>query len=134
MSAKSSACSHASSASMRSPAKAIAAPEEVASPLEEDLDQELQKALAAKDHRLSVRYLYLKTLRLLNGRELIKYHIQATNREYVRQLSGSALGDPFRFLTGAYERVWYGEFSLNDGQFEKLYPYFLNFNKSIGQS
>jgi len=118
----------------RSPAKAIAVPEETVSPLEEDLDQQLQKALAAKDHRMSVRYLYLKALRLLSERELIRYHIQATNREYVRQLSGSALGDPFRFLTGAYERVWYGEFSLSDGQFEKLYPYFQNFYKSIGQS
>lgn len=117
----------------RTPAKAIAAPEETVSPLEEDLDLQLQKALAAKDHRMSVRFLYLKVLRLLSERELIKFHIQTTNREYVRQLGGTALGDPFRFLTGAYERVWYGEFSLSDGQFERLYPYFQDFNKSIGQ-
>ena len=83
---------------------------------------------------MAVRYLFLKTLRLLNERELIKYHIQATNREYVRQLSGSALGDPFRFLTGAYEKVWYGEFSLSEGQFEKLYPYFTDFYKMTGES
>jgi hypothetical protein len=118
----------------RRPVKTVAGPQEVASPLEEDLEQRLQQALAAKDHRMAVRYLFLKTLRLLNERELIKYHIQATNREYVRQLSGSALGDPFRFLTGAYEKVWYGEFSLSDGQFEKLYPYFQDFYKMTGQS
>jgi len=118
----------------RRPAKTAAGPQEVASPLEEDLEQQLQMALAAKDHRMAVRYLFLKTLRLLNDRGLIRYHIQATNREYVRQLSGSALGDPFRFLTGAYEKVWYGEFSLSDGQFEKLYPYFQDFYKMTGPS
>lgn len=118
----------------RSPAKVGMAPEEAASPLEEDLDQQLQKALAAKDHRLAIRYLYLITLRRLNERELIRYHMQATNREYVRQLSGSALNEPFRFITGVYERVWYGEFVLSDSHFEKLHPYFQDFYKSIGLS
>jgi Domain of unknown function (DUF4129) len=115
----------------RPPKKGVQGAEEVVSPLEVDPDIQLEHALASRDHRLAVRWLYLKTLRLLNDRALIKYTFQSTNREYAQQLSGSLLGGPFRFLTGAYEKVWYGEFSLSDGQFEKLYPYFQEFYKSI---
>jgi len=83
---------------------------------------------------MAVRWLYLKALRLLNEQALIKYHIQATNRDYMQQLSGVALGGPFRWLTVTYERVWYGEFPVSDAQFDTLYPYFQDFYKSIGQS
>jgi hypothetical protein len=116
----------------RPPGKKKAGQDDETSPLEEDLEGQLQLALDAGDHRMAVRYLYLKTLRLLSDRELIRYHIQATNREYVGQLSGSGFGDAFRFLTGAYDRVWYGEFALGDGQFNRLHQYFQDFYKSIG--
>jgi hypothetical protein len=117
----------------RSPGKG-AIPGGGASPLEEDLDAQLKGALEAGDHRLAVRYLYLKALRLLNDGERIRYHIQATNQEYVRQLGGSSLSGPFRFLTGAYDRVWYGEFAMTEEQFERLRQYFQNFYKSIAES
>lgn len=116
----------------RSPEKAVKGPEGASNPLEEDLDGQLQEALQGGDHRLAVRWLYLKALRLLNDRASIRYHVDATNREYVRQLAGSVSYEPFRFLTGAYERVWYGEFSLSEGAFGRLYQYFQDFYKSIG--
>jgi len=118
----------------RSPEKRVKGPEEATNPLEEDLDAQLQEALRGGDQRLAVRWLYLKALRLLNDRASIRYHVDATNREYVRQLAGSASYEPFRFLTGAYERVWYGEFSLSEGSFGRLYQYFQDFYKSIGHS
>ncbi len=118
----------------RSAGKRAIAPGEEASPLEEDLDAQLKGALDAGDHRLAVRYLYLKALRLLNDGECIRYHIQSTNQEYVRQLGGSEFSGPFRFLTAAYDRVWYGEFAMAEGQFERLYQYFQDFYKSIIES
>ena len=117
----------------RSPERTVKGPEEVSNPLEENLDAQLQEALRGGDHRLAVRWLYLKALRLLNDRAAIRYHVDATNREYVRQLAGSDSYEPFRFLTGAYERVWYGEFPLSEGSFGRLYQYFQDFYKSIGR-
>ena len=115
----------------RSPEKSVKGPGEASNPLEEDLDGQLQEALRGGDHRLAVRWLYLKALRLLNDRASIRYHVDATNREYVRQLAGSASYEPFRFLTGAYERVWYGDFPLDKEPFGRLYQYFQDFYKSI---
>jgi hypothetical protein len=102
-----------------------------AGPEEEDLDKGLEQALSAGDHRLATRYLYLKALRLLAAKELIRYHPQATNQEYIGQMKELPQGPPFRLLTAAYERVWYGEFTINTTQFEWLMTSFQNFYQSI---
>jgi hypothetical protein len=98
---------------------------------EEDLDERLQYYLDQNDHRQAVRYLYLRSLRALGDRGLIQGDGRSTNREYLRQLSGTPQEAPFRFLTGAYEKVWYGEFDLGDEAFRRLHRYFEDFDKTI---
>ncbi len=98
----------------------------------ENPDEGFERAILAKDHRLAVRYLYIKTLYQLGDRGLVRYHLKTTNQEYIQQLNGSPLERPFRYLTGIYDRVWYGEFPLNEDQFERIYTYFKDFYKSIG--
>lgn len=100
---------------------------------EEDLDKGLEQALTAGDHRLATRYLYLKALRLLAAKELILYHPQATNQDYINQTRDLPQGPPFRILTAAYERIWYGEFAINTAQFEWLMTSFQNFYQSISK-
>lgn len=121
----------------RSPGKkTVAAPQEEPGPLDEDLDGQLLHFLQIKDHRQAVRYLYLKALRLLNDRGLIRFQHQQqsrqalTNREYVQQLGTAPQREPFSNLTGAYEKVWYGGFPLNDTQFGQLHRYFEDFYKT----
>ena len=100
-------------------------------PVEEDLDERLQHYLGLHDHRQAVRYLYLRSLRGLNHQGLITQTLQATNHEYLRQLSGKAQERPFTFLTTAYEKVWYGEFALGETQFQRLYQHFVDFDKTV---
>ncbi len=121
----------------RSPGKKqVAAPQEEPGPLDEDLDGQLLHFLQTKDHRQAVRYLYLKALRLLNDRGLIRFQHQQqsrqalTNREYVQQLGTAPQREPFSNLTGAYEKVWYGGFPLDDTRFEQLHRYFEDFYKT----
>ncbi|HTI12133.1 MAG TPA: DUF4129 domain-containing protein [Puia sp.] len=98
---------------------------------EEDLDEGLTRAMTAEDHRLAVHYLFLKTLRLLDTAGLIRYHAQVTNEEYISQMSQLPQGAAFRYLTGAYERVWYGDFAITRHQFDGLLQSFRDFYKSI---
>ena len=105
--------------------------EEQADRVEEDLEGQLQHFLQIRDHRQAVRYLYLKSLRLLSDRGLIRLHQESTNREYLAQLGSDPHRDPFSDLTIAYEKVWYGEFPLNDGQFGRLHQYFEDFYKTV---
>jgi hypothetical protein len=98
---------------------------------EEDLDERLRYFLTRNDHRKAVRYLYLRSLRALSGRGLIQGGARTTNREYLRQLAGTPQEAPFRFLTGAYEKVWYGEFDLSGEAFRRLHQYFEDFDKIV---
>jgi hypothetical protein len=84
-----------------------------------------------QDYRQATRYLYLISLSLLNEKGLIRWHPEATNHEYILQLRGSAWESPFRYLTGLYEKVWYGEFPLGETQFSRLRVYFDNFYKTV---
>jgi hypothetical protein len=99
--------------------------------VEDDLEGRLTHFMQIKDYRQTVRYLYLKTLRLLNDRGLIRYHQEATNQEYWRQLSATPQGGPFGDLVLIYEKVWYGEFPLGDALFTRLHQYFEDFYKSV---
>lgn len=105
--------------------------EAVGESVEEDLEERLQHYLKIGDHRQAVRYLYLRSLRGLGERGLIRPTLQATNHEYLRQLHGTAQERPFRFLTTAYEKVWYGEFTLGATQFQRLYQHFADFDKTV---
>jgi hypothetical protein len=109
-------------------AKAKAKESAEAADIEDDnLDEKIRKAVQAGEHRKAVRYMYLKTLQLLNERQWIRYHVDATNYEYVIQMSKHKLGNDFSFLTRIYDYVWYGEFSLTKEQFDIVYNNFSHF-------
>lgn len=98
---------------------------------EEEIDRRLQEALDSGDYRQAVRFSYLRLLRRLDGRGMIHYHGQSTNQEYIRQLGGTIQEAPFRFLTGAYEKVWYGHFGLSEEAFRRLLTYFTDLDKTL---
>ena len=101
-------------------------------PPAEDLDERIQFFLNAGDRRQATRYLYLKTLHLLSDRGLIRWHAEATNHDYLRELKGTPTEPPFRFLTRAYEMVWYGEFVLSESSFRRLHTHFTDLYKTLG--
>jgi hypothetical protein len=115
----------------RAPRRPMAVKSEEGGSLEDDLDGQLMHFMQTKNYRQAVRYLYLKTLRLLNERGLIRYRQEATNQEYWQQLRATPQGSSFRNLTMIYEQVWYGEFPLEDGLFGRLHQYFEEFYKSV---
>jgi hypothetical protein len=98
---------------------------------DENLDEKIHKAVHDKQHRLAVRFMYLKALRLLNDQLLIRFHAQSTNYEYVKQMSGHKMGEEFRFLTRIYDYVWYGEFALNEDQFRVVHNNFQQFYNAV---
>jgi hypothetical protein len=96
-----------------------------------DLNQQLQHFIQLRDYRQATRYLYLISLTMLNEKGLIQWHRDATNQEYLLQLKGSAWETSFRYLTGIYDKVWYGEFPLEETQFNRLHHYFEDFYKTV---
>jgi hypothetical protein len=98
---------------------------------DENIDDKINKAIREKNYRSAIRYYYLKGLQLLNNKGLIRYHAQATNHDYVYQLSQNPMAGDFRFLTQVYDYVWYGEFAVNDEQFTRLQSDFKRFYQAV---
>lgn len=98
---------------------------------DESLDEKIQKAIDQNDHRMAVRYMYLKALQVLNQRQWIRFHAEATNYEYVNQMRGRKMANEFDFLTRVYDYVWYGEFALTREQFEIVYNNFRHFYNAV---
>jgi hypothetical protein len=98
---------------------------------ESTLDSKLNHAISQNDYRSAVRFLYLKTLYGLNGRNLINMHADATNEEYLQQLKEHKLFGDFKFLTRIYEYVWYGEFNITHEQFSVAHNGFKKFQDKL---
>jgi hypothetical protein len=92
-----------------------------------DLPGLIATAEAQQHFRLAARYRYVLLLHQLNERQLINMHSELTNWDYVKQLANHPLSAKFRYLTTAYDYVWYGEFDLSSQQYEGLRKRFETF-------
>ncbi|RXK86337.1 DUF4129 domain-containing protein [Filimonas effusa] len=92
----------------------------------------LQKALKDQDYRLAVRILYLKTLRQLSDKGLIRFQPEYTNIDYLVQLRGGGNYDEFARITRHYEYVWYGRFEVSRDLYERISQDFITVQNKLG--
>lgn len=79
-----------------------------------------QQAAARGDYRLAVRYQYLYILQLMGEKQIVILQPQKSDAHYQQEVRGKPLAPDFSRLTLQYEYVWYGEFSINQSQFETI--------------
>ncbi len=91
----------------------------------------INDAVINKDFRLAIRYLYLQTLQMLSLAGLIQLSPDKTNYEYVKELSGKIHQNEFASLTLNYEYVWYGEFNIDQGIFNRLQRDFKQYHQKL---
>ncbi len=89
-------------------------------------------ATAEKDnnYRLAIRYYYLWLLKTLSNKEIITYDIEKTNSDYFNEISSKTVKDEFAYTSYLYNYIWYGEFDVNEAQFQKAREAFTTFLKS----
>jgi Domain of unknown function (DUF4129) len=96
-----------------------------------DFDQAIADAEGRSAYREAVRWLYLKSLRVLADNNLIDWKINKTNIDYATELSAGNHYKDFQQLTRYYEFAWYGEFDLNHQDYQKVSQSFIRFNKTV---
>ncbi len=84
------------------------------------IDTLLAQALINKDFRLATRLRFLELLQLLNQKGLIHWKRDKTNLNYKHQLEGTAIQLLFWQLCHSYERVWYGNYSLDEKAYQNV--------------
>lgn len=92
-----------------------------------NFDTLIEAALKEKNYRLATRYLYLKSLKTLTNNEIIEWHYDKTNGEYLNEIKNENIKSVFKRISYIYEYVWYGEFPIdeviyfkNQSDFEKI--------------
>jgi hypothetical protein len=79
-----------------------------------NLDAFISDALAQKNYRLAIRYMYLKALKELSFHNIIAWHFEKTNNDYHNEIKDPLLKDNFKKVSYLYDYVWYGEFDLDE--------------------
>ena len=95
----------------------------------ENVDEKINEAIINKNYRQAIRFMYLKTLKVLSDNDIIKLHAKSTNQDYIKQMYKHDNLAQFRQLTRIYEYVWYGEFDPSETQFEIIRSNFKSFNR-----
>ena len=86
---------------------------------EMDFGQLVSETKAANNYRLTIRYYYLWLLKKMAAREIIDWHWEKTNSDYIYEIKDSGLKKDFEYLSYLYDYSWYGEFTLDEAAFEK---------------
>lgn len=84
-----------------------------------DFENLISKALKEQNYRLATRYLYLKSLKSLANKQVIEWHYEKTNSDYLNEIKDSQLKTLFKRVSYIYDYVWYGEFPIDEESFNK---------------
>jgi hypothetical protein len=79
----------------------------------------------AQDYRLAVRYYYLWLLKKLSANEVIDWHWDKTNSDYLYEIKNTMLKKDFEYLSYVYDYSWYGDFPIDEAAFAKAEKAFL---------
>ena len=96
-----------------------------------NFERDIQKAITAKNFRLAVRLMYLRTLRDLSDRNLISYTHEKTNSDYLFQLADTRHYKSFFRLTRSFDYTWYGQFELSQDSFGVIQNDFSSFKHEL---
>ncbi|GGG09450.1 hypothetical protein GCM10011344_07520 [Dokdonia pacifica] len=97
----------------------------------EDIQSLIDKAIAAGNHRLAIRFYYLHVLQKMSGKELIDWQVQKTNHEYIYEVKDQNVRKQFRRVTDIYDYIWYGNFEVDAQSFEKAQSSFLTLTNTL---
>ena len=99
--------------------------------LESELDPLIRQAISDQQFSLAVRLYYLATIKELSNKGSIVWKKDKTNRTYVREMNSHKLSDKFKQITTTFERVWYGDSTIDEATFLKIQPDFKELLKQI---
>lgn len=69
-------------------------------------------------YRLAIRYYYLWLLQKLQEQNHIKWHLEKTNSDYLREIKNHTIKQNFAYLSYIYNNIWYGEQQIDLQQYE----------------
>jgi hypothetical protein len=85
---------------------------------EADFTQLIAEYERMGDTRQSIRLHYLWLLKDLKQRGVIDWHPEKTNADYLYEMKEDELCQEFSYLSYLFNYIWYGEFSINNDEYQ----------------
>ncbi len=99
--------------------------------LEIDLNQLIENAKLVNDYRLAIRYYHYQNTQNLAKKNLIKWNPKKTNQQLENEIKYEDIKELFKSNTQIFNQVWFGNFNLNEEQFQLFETNFKFLNESI---
>lgn len=93
--------------------------------------KEIDKAAASGNYRLAVRLMYLRLLKQMSEKNIIRYKQDKTNFDYLTQLYSTRYYHDFFRLTRHYEYSWYGKFDVSNEAFQRISSEMMQFENQL---
>lgn len=100
---------------------------------ETDFQSLITAAEGENNYRLAVRYYYLWLLKSLSEAQMIEYDVEKTNSDYFLEIEKTEAKDLFSYTSYLYNYIWYGEFDIDNNQFQKAKNAFTHFLNTINK-
>ncbi|MEZ4779095.1 MAG: hypothetical protein R2786_06895 [Flavobacteriaceae bacterium] len=98
---------------------------------ETDMEGLIRAAEKEGNLRLAIRYFHLWVLKSLSQKNLIQLEEDKTNEEYFYELRQRPFSSDFKFTSYLYDYIWYGEFPINQKQYQKAKGNFVELIKKV---
>jgi|GEM_PF-5985615 len=85
-----------------------------------DLSDLLTLAESSSDFKAAFRYRYLILIKTMTQYGIIKWDPSLTNKAIRRQIESPDIRKGFKELTVAYDYIWYGEYSIDRNEYDRL--------------
>ncbi len=94
-------------------------------------EKEIDKAASMGNFRMAVRLMFLRLLKNMAERNIIRYQQDKTNLDYLMQLHSTAYYKDFFRITRNYEYSWYGKFEVSQDAYQFIRNDFEQFENRI---
>ena len=74
----------------------------------------IENYIQSKQYKLAIRYLFLKSLKLLADNGLIEINKNKSNQQYLSEIKNRQVSLAFRKASIGFEWIWYGDFQVDD--------------------
>lgn len=89
-----------------------------------DINTLIKNAEKDNNFRLAIRYYYLLVLKHLSLKNHINFEDDKTNAEYLNEINNKPFSKKFAYTSYLYNYIWYGEFPLNNEEYNKARHHF----------
>jgi len=93
--------------------------------------KEIDKAAAQGNYRLAIRLMFLRLLKNMSEKNIIRYKQDKTNLDYLMELHPTNYYNSFFRVTRNYEYSWYGQFNVSEDAFKLIRSDFDQFDKEL---